>query len=219
LKTYYQAAQPKGREGREEAWRQNLQPPGAPLTQNVKAPSIMKYYITLISVLSFCLLVTANVIGAEIIDFQEKIDSITLNGIVVSPSQNKSEIIQSIGSPISREEVKDVKNKYYEFNDKVTLLKYDNLLISIYSFRHPENGWEKVAQIVVGSSKWNLPYGIEIGQNESQIKQTLGMPHQEAESGGETRWYYFPSDGEPHLQIILTFKAGKLHEFTWSHWP
>ena len=35
MKTYYQAAQPKGREGREEAWRQNLQPPGAPLTQNV----------------------------------------------------------------------------------------------------------------------------------------------------------------------------------------
>ena len=70
-----------------------------------------------------------------------------------------------------------------------------------------KRNWSKVSRVIVSGSKYVLPHNLEIGLSEKKVEKILGVSSNKT---GEKRWEYFPSEPEPHLQLILDFESGAL---------
>lgn len=144
---------------------------------------------------------------------QSDVDKILEQGLIVSPDLDASGVKNKLGDPLNTT-VRNVINKYSEKNDHIETLIYKDAKIIIYTFNHPEHGWSKVAQVVVSGNTYDIP--VKIGMPKSSVIELLGQSNV---PGKEAIWYYFPSDTEPHLQLIIKFNDSKVSEVTWSHMP
>ena len=144
---------------------------------------------------------------------QGLVDTILLEGLVVSPDIDVSGVIKQLGRPLNTT-VSEVKNKYSENNDQIETLFYKDLRVVVYTFNHPEYGWSKVAQVVVSGNSYGVP--IEIGLIKARVVELVGAKNT---SSTEDSWYYYPSEEEPHLQLIIKFNDNTVSEVIWSHMP
>jgi len=142
------------------------------------------------------------------------VDNILSNGIIVSPDSNTNDILKKLGKP-TEIQIKTVDNLYSEIDDELSSITYKGLSLLVYTTKSLENNWSKVSKVSVKSNKYMLPYNIKIGANKSDLIKVLGKPHQV----DGNYWYYFSSDNEPHLQLILIVSNNELQEFIWSYMP
>jgi hypothetical protein len=165
-----------------------------------------------------CLLFSTSSIASETSPYQARVDKLLAEAFVVSPNDDEQEVIKKLGAPKKRN-VTAVNNKYSNFNDQQIEIFYPGLSILIYTFSDPKHGWSKVSRIDVSQNKWPFKYNLKIGMEKELIKKSLGSPHQTSEVEGVLNWFYFPSDEEPHLQLICTIRGGKLSKLIWSNMP
>jgi len=156
--------------------------------------------------------------GADRLHFQRRIDDLTINGVIVSPKASEKEVLNQLGRP-AKKEMKAVRNPYQDFDDRLIFYKYPGLTVVFYQFSHPNRGWTKLAQVCVTSDRWPLKEGLKVGIRSDAVANILGPSHESSQVDGKLHWFYFPSDEEPHLQIICVFEGGVLTEFVWSHMP
>jgi len=143
------------------------------------------------------------------------VDEILFNGIVVKPSSDVKGVIEQLGQPLKKI-TKSIQNKITGIYDEITYLFYDEAEIWIYTTKGLEKNWSKVSEVVITGNKYTLPNNLKIGLNEEEVTNILGNASMTQNS---TTWYYFPSDDEPHLQLILEFQNRILKEFRWSCMP
>ena len=144
---------------------------------------------------------------------QNLVDSILHEGLVVPPDIDASGVITQLGKPLNST-INVVKNKYSENNDQIETLYYKDLRVVVYTFNHSEHGWSRVTQVVVSGNSYGAP--IEIGLTKTRVVELMGA---KSTSSTENTWYYFPSEEEPHLQLIIQFNGNTVSEVIWSHMP
>ncbi len=161
----------------------------------------------ILTLLSFALIV--NVALAR----QSLVDSILYEGLIVSPEIDASGVRAQLGNPLNTT-ISEVKNKYSVGNDQVETLSYKDLSVVVYTFNHPEHGWSKVVKVVLSGNSYRAP--IEVGFTKEHVVDLVGS---KSTSSTEDTWHYYPSDDEPHLQLIVKFTGNTVSEVIWSHMP
>jgi len=142
------------------------------------------------------------------------VDNILSNGVIVNPDSNTNDILNKLGKP-TEIQTKAVDNLYSDIDDELSSITYMGLSLLVYTTKSLENNWSKVSKVSVKGNNYLLPYNIKIGTNKSDLINILGKPHQI----NDNYWYYYSSDNEPHLQLILIINNNKLQEFIWSYMP
>lgn len=156
--------------------------------------------------------------AAEPIKYQRRIDDLPWNGVIVSPKGSEKEVLAQLGSP-TKKETRPVHNAYFDFEDLLIFYEYPGLTIVFYQFAHPNQGWTKLVKVHVKSDRWPLKDGLKVGLRRDLVADILGPFHESSQADGKLYWFYFPTDEEPHLQIICVFEEGVLTELVWSHTP
>jgi hypothetical protein len=145
----------------------------------------------------------------------EIIDDILFNGLLVNPDLNVKGVINELGDPL-RTETKLMPNTYTGIDDEITFLYYEDLEVWVFTTKGLKKNWSKVSKVIVSGEKYALPHNLIIGLREKEVEKILGVSSIKT---GKKRWYYFPSEPEPHLQLILDFDGGALIKLTWSYMP
>ena len=153
-------------------------------------------------------------VASETTDKAIIIDEILYSGLLVNPELNEEGVISSLGKPI-RSVTKQISNKHHDTNDELTYLYYSGIEILIYTTKGLEHNWSKVTKVIIYSKNDKLPHGLNIGASKTSIIKILGNPHQIHNN----KWYYFASDGEPHLQLIIELKSEFVNKLSWSYMP